>query len=155
MNLRLFLRVAVLCSAILHVACFTSTSSVAPSIHRAHDKNLAIWFAPGVTEVCLHLTGESGKATVHFELLDNTDRVVADAQQTAPLGDDTHLTARFPIDPSSIDDGMRESLKWDRLRYTVTAEDKTRIETVSVVDAMPEMFALRLTAADRVEAGTA
>src|SRR6185503_8027749 len=64
MKLRLFLRAAVLCSAILHVACFTSTSSVAPSIHRAHDKNLVIWFAPGVTEVCLHLTGESGKATV-------------------------------------------------------------------------------------------
>ncbi|HEV8484286.1 MAG TPA: MG2 domain-containing protein [Blastocatellia bacterium] len=154
MKLRLFSRVAVLCSAILHVACFTSTSSVTPSIHSEHDKDLAIWFAPGITEVCLHLTGESGAATVQFELLDNTDRVVADAKRTAPLRADTHLTARLPVDPSSLDDSSREALKWERLRYTVTADGKTSIRTVSVVDAMPDLFALRLTAPDRVEAGT-
>src|SRR5262249_39106779 len=116
------------------------------SLHRNHQKNIAIWFAPDHTEVCLHPSEHSGKTLATFELLDNTNKVIAEAKRSAQLSGDTHIIAELPFSPAKLDDLSRSTFKWNRLRYSLTIDNETRTEIVQLADIVPNEFALRVTA---------
>ncbi|HZS45424.1 MAG TPA: hypothetical protein VFC63_10010 [Blastocatellia bacterium] len=122
-------------------------------LHRDHQKEIAIWFAPDRTEVCLHPKERSGNAQATFELLDNTNKVIAQATKSAQLGNDSHITTSLPFSLGKVDDATRSTFKWNRLRYTLTVDNETRTEIVQIADAMPNEFALRVTGPERVEPG--
>src|SRR5882724_2773758 len=125
----------------------------AKSLHGNHDKEIAIWFAPDKTEVCLHPARNSGTANVKFEILDNADKVIAAAQKSVDLGKEPHVTTTMQLAVGKLGEETRSQFRWNRLRYTLTIDNETETKIVQLTDAMPNQFTLGVTAPEHLEPG--
>jgi hypothetical protein len=90
-------------------------------------------------------------AKLRLEILDANDRIVAQNDSLEKLGNGQNdLAVALPI---GKENKVRDLL-WYRLRYSLEAGGKSAGGIISLSEIMPELFELRVSAAEKISAGT-
>src|SRR5882724_3499900 len=123
---------------------------------RVNESAFRIHFQRKSIDVALAFENSLGSPTdqhILIQLIDPQSRVVASADRTESIGRGSqtiHLTA--PFDVSKLPEIDRRQLLWYRLHYQITAirpaTDVTADGIVSLSEITPELFELRVAAAE-------
>lgn len=146
---------------LLFLFCFALLVLLAPLSRagmtvRVNESAFRIHFRSKSLDVALALENSLGSPIdqhILIQLIDPQSRIVASADRTESIGRGSqiiHLT--LPLDVSKLQERDRRQLLWYRLHYQITptqpATDVTADGVVSLSEITPELFELRVAAAE-------